>query len=235
MTKYSIIIKNLIKEFNHSQIDNNNKLNYSKLRVIDGINYKFLRGKVTGILGGNGSGKSTLLRLISGIYLPNEGEIEVNGTIFPIIGVSAGFQGELSVLDNIEIQSHILGIKNKEIKKKMNEIIEFSELENFLDVPAKHLSTGMQNKLGFSIFSSYNPDILILDEIFSVGDMKFKEKSFNRINKILLNKRVTAIVTSHDEEIIKKFCHEVCVLNSGKIIATGEPKKMIEVYKKINL
>lgn len=231
----SVKIKNLTKSFSISKFDLNRKYKIENIKILDDISYNFKSGTVTGILGGNGSGKSTLLRLISGIYLPSDGEINVYGQVYPIIGVSAGFQDELSVMDNIEIQSCLLGISSSEINKKKDEILKFSELEDYVDAPVRVLSSGMRNKLGFSIFTSYEPEILILDEVFSVGDSRFKEKSFDRLKNLLSKKKVTAIVTSHDNSVIKKICNSALILNKSKIKVSGSIDTVLEAYSRIDL
>ena len=204
---------------------------YKKFNALKNVSIKIKQGEIVGIVGLNGSGKSTMLKIISGILKPTAGEVEVKGTISPLIELGAGFNGELTARENIFLNGAVLGYSTKFIKKNFDEIVEFSEMKDFLDVPMKNLSTGMVARIAFSIATIVNPDILIVDEILAVGDFLFQEKCEKRIKEII-NNNTTVVIVSHDLDQIRKMCHKVIWLKKGEIEMVDEVEKVCDAYEK---
>lgn len=190
------------------------KLFYEEFWALKNISFEVKKGEVLGIVGLNGAGKSTLLKVIAGVLKPTKGEVKVHGTIAPLIELGAGFDFDLTARENIFLNGAILGYSRKFIEEKFDEIVEFSELKDFLDVPIKNFSSGMIARLGFSIATVVEPDILIVDEILSVGDYKFQEKCEKKINYII-NSGTTIIIVSHSINQIKNVCQNVLWLENG--------------------
>lgn len=207
------------------------KLDYEDFWAAKNINLKIAKGEVVGIIGYNGAGKSTLLKIISRIVEPTEGKVTVKGKIAPLIELGAGFDFELTARENVFLNGLILGYSKSFIKKNFDKIIDFAEIENeFLDVPLKKFSSGMIARLGFAISTVIKPDILIVDEILSVGDFKFQEKSLNKIKEMMEND-TTVIMVSHSIEQIEKMCTKVVWLENGSIKKIGNSKEICEEYK----
>lgn len=207
------------------------KLYYEDFWAAKNINLKIEKGEVVGIIGYNGAGKSTLLKIISRIVEPTEGKVTVKGKIAPLIELGAGFDFELTARENVFLNGLILGYSKSFIKKNFDKIIDFAEIENeFLDVPLKKFSSGMIARLGFAISTVIKPDILIVDEILSVGDFKFQEKSLNKIKEMMEND-TTVIMVSHSIEQIEKMCTKVVWLENGSIKKIGNSKEICEEYK----
>ncbi len=197
--------------------------------ALKNINIEINSGEVVGILGLNGAGKSTLLKVISGIIKPTKGKVVLNGSMAPLIELGAGFDIELTGKENIFLNGSLLGFSRKELEEKMESIVEFSELGEFIDVPLKNYSSGMYARLGFSIATIYNPDILIIDEVLSVGDFRFQEKSFNKI-KEMISSGTTVLFVSHDIDKIKMLCEKVIWLEKGEIIKIGGAEQICDTY-----
>lgn len=197
--------------------------------ALKNINLHISRGEVVGFIGNNGAGKSTLLKIISGIMKPTKGTIKVNGIISPMIELGAGMDTELTARENIYLNGAILGYSKKFINEKFEEIVEFSEMIDFLDVPVKNFSSGMTAKLAFSIATVVDPEILIVDEILSVGDIKFQEKSKNKMLD-MINYGTTVLYVSHSLDSIKKLCTSVVWLDHGKIIISGSTDYVCKKY-----
>lgn len=197
--------------------------------VIDAINLTISRGEKIGIIGANGSGKSTLLKLIAGILQPTQGKVRVQGSIAPLIELGAGFEPELSLLDNIIMYGVMLGFTRQEMRSRADLILEFAELEDYKLAPVKALSSGMTARLGFSVATDVYPDILILDEVLSVGDESFKYKCQKRMEKFWSD-HVTILVVSHSMNFIRESCDRVLWLNKGKIQDFGETKSVVDAY-----
>lgn len=195
------------------------------------VSFSVKKNEKLAILGPNGSGKSTLLKMLNGIYMPEEGEIKINGIISSVLELSTGFKAELSGLDNIYLKFSLQGKKKDEVDAIIDEVIAFSELEEFMDTPLKHYSSGMKSKLGFAIVSSMNPEILILDEVFAAGDKKFREKSEKRIKELYEN--TTTILVSHSMKIVRDVADRVIVLKKGELVFEGEPEKGIAFYNEM--
>ena len=183
------------------------------------------------IYGTYNSGKSTLLKVISGIIKPTSGEVKLNGKMAPLIELGAGFDPELTGRENIFLNGSLLGFSKKELKDKIEDIIDFSELKEFIDIPLKNYSSGMYARLGFSIATIYEPEILIIDEVLSVGDFHFQEKSLNKIME-MIEKGTTVLFVSHDIEQVEKLCKKAIWLEKGKVKVIGDAKKICKEYSK---
>ncbi|MCY7332690.1 MAG: ABC transporter ATP-binding protein [Pseudanabaena sp. CAN_BIN31] len=201
----------------------------AKKLVLDKINLVLERGEKIGIIGSNGAGKSTLLKVISGILQPTTGTVRVRGQIAPLIELGAGFDTEISVIDNIVLYGVLLGFSRAEMKERSASILDFAELEDYRFVPVKGLSSGMVARLGFAIATDIQPDILILDEVLSVGDESFKNKCKKRIDKFW-DSHVTILVVSHSMEFIQQSCDKVVWLTKGHINLAGDSEKVIKSY-----
>lgn len=197
--------------------------------ALKNINFHIDKGEVVGLIGSNGAGKSTLLKVVSGVMKPTEGKVIVNGVISPMIELGAGFDLNLTARENIYLNGAILGYSKKFLDEKFNEIVEFSELKDFLDVPVKNFSSGMTAKLAFSIATIVNPEILIVDEILSVGDIKFQEKSKNKMMEMIKG-GTTVLYVSHSLELVKQLCTKVIWLDHGQIVKIGDPKEICNEY-----
>ena len=195
------------------------------------VSFHVKKGEVVGLIGSNGAGKSTLLKIVSGVMKPTSGKVTVNGVISPMIELGAGFDPELNARENIYLNGAILGYSKKFIDEKFDEIVEFSELKDFLEVPIKNFSSGMTAKLAFSIATIVNPEILIVDEILSVGDIKFQEKSKKKMMD-MIEGGTTVLYVSHSLESIRDLCTKVVWLEHGKVIKVGDTKKICEEYYK---
>jgi ABC-2 type transport system ATP-binding protein len=201
----------------------------AKKLVIDDVTLTIDSGEKIGIIGGNGAGKSTLLKLISGILEPTVGKVRVNGNIAPLIELGAGFDGNISVQSNIIMYGVLLGFSRREMEERTPTILDFAELNDYALVPVKGLSSGMVARLGFAIATDVQPDILILDEVLSVGDQNFKNKCQHRIDKFL-NGDTTVLVVSHDLNFISASCDKAIWLERGRIKFIGSGKETVDRY-----
>ena len=217
-----------ISLFSHKRKKSKEK---NKFWALNDVSFEVKKGEVIGIVGSNGAGKSTLLKVISGVMKPTKGSVEVDGVISPMIELGAGFDPELTARENIYLNGAILGYSRKFLDEKFDQIVEFSELKDFLDVPVKNFSSGMSAKLAFSIATIVNPEILIVDEILSVGDMKFQEKSKNKMME-LINGGTTVLYVSHTLQSIRDLCDRVIWLEHGKIQAIGDANEIVDMYVK---
>jgi len=199
---------------------------------LKGINLDIYRGDKVGIIGANGAGKSTLLKLIAGIYKPDGGTLHVKGSVSSLLSIGTGFSPELSGMDNIRLSAYMRKIKKNDIEKRLPDIVDFCELEDFLNVPIKYYSTGMISRLGFAISAAMKPDILLIDEIFSVGDLKFQKKSEKAMQSLLDNSYCQVIV-SHDLQTVERVCNRAILVHQGSIISDGPPNKVIKDYYKL--
>jgi ABC-type polysaccharide/polyol phosphate transport system ATPase subunit len=201
----------------------------AKKLVLDNVDLVVEKGEKIGIIGANGSGKSTLLKIISGILEPTTGTVRVRGQVAPLIELGAGFDAEISVMDNILLYGVLLGFSRAEMKERAHSILEFAELEDYALVPVKGLSSGMVARLGFSIATDVQPDILILDEVLSVGDESFKNKCKQRIDKFW-DDNVTILVVSHDLKFIQQSCNKAICLKKGQVIFAGNSEETVYNY-----
>ncbi len=199
-----------------------------------GISFEVKRGEFFGIIGRNGSGKSTMLKMLAGIYLQDKGGIEINGRLSPFLELGVGFNPELTARDNIYLNGAILGLIRKEIDEKFDEIIEFSELEEFVDQRLKNFSSGMQVRLAFSVAIHAHADILFIDEVLAVGDFNFQKKCLEVFERLKREGKTIVFVT-HSMGYVRDFCDRVAVIDKGKIIQIGDTEKAIDVYNKLNL
>ncbi|MBE9236225.1 ABC transporter ATP-binding protein [Anabaena aphanizomenioides LEGE 00250] len=201
----------------------------AKKLVLDNIDLVVDKGEKIGIIGANGSGKSTLLKVISGILQPTSGTVRVRGQVAPLIELGAGFDPEISVMDNILLYGVLLGFSRSEMKARSRSILEFAELQDYALVPVKGLSSGMVARLGFAIATDVQPDVLILDEVLSVGDESFKNKCKQRMDSFW-NGETTVLVVSHDLEFVKHSCDKAILLSKGNIQLVGQSQKVLESY-----
>lgn len=202
-----------------------------KFRALDNISFKVNKGEVLGIIGQNGSGKSTLLKIIANIFEPDSGSINSFGNKVGLLSLGAGFDNNLSGYENIFLSGMLLGYNKKYIKSIINEIIEFSELKEFIYKPVGTYSSGMYSKLSFAIAAFLEKDIILIDEVLSVGDIHFKEKSSNKIKELISDKEKTVIIVSHSISTVKDLCDRIMWLDEGKIMEQGEPKQILKEYK----
>ena len=198
------------------------------------VNFQVKRGEVIGLIGSNGAGKSTLLKVVAGVMKPTKGKIEVKGNVCPMIELGAGFDYDLTARENIYLNGAILGYSKEFIEKKFNEIIDFSELSDFLNVPVKNFSSGMIARLAFSIATIVDPEVLIVDEILSVGDLAFQQKSEEKM-KSMIGGGTTVLYVSHSIDSIKSLCDRVIWLEHGKIVEIGDPRVVCKKYQELAL
>lgn len=206
------------------------KLQFEEFYALRDVSFDVEKGDCYGLIGLNGSGKSTLLKVISGVFKPSQGSTVVHGTIAPLIELGAGFDMDLTARENIYLNGTVLGMTPKYIDSKFDEIVEFSELRDFLDVPLKNYSSGMVSRIAFSIATVTKPDVLIADEILSVGDFLFQEKCEKRMNE-LMGGGTTVILVSHSIDQIERLCNRVTWLEKGRVRMTGDVQTVCDAYK----
>ena len=208
------------------------ELMFQEFMALKDINFEVKRGEAWGLIGTNGSGKSTLLKLICGILKPYRGTVEVRGSIAPLIELGAGFDGELTATENIYLNGAVLGYSKEFMDAHYDEIVEFAELKDFMNMPIKNYSSGMAARLGFAIATIVQPEILIVDEALSVGDVFFQAKCYRKFEEFKDMGR-TILFVSHDLSSISRYCDRVVLLNKGVKLAEGSPKKMVDMYKQL--
>ncbi|MDD3340959.1 MAG: ABC transporter ATP-binding protein [Bacilli bacterium] len=197
--------------------------------ALSDVSFHVNKGEVVGLIGSNGAGKSTLLKVVSGVMKPTKGKVTIAGAVSPMIELGAGFDPELTARENIYLNGAILGYSKVFIDEKFDDIVEFSELRDFLDAPVKNFSSGMTAKLAFSIATIVNPEILIVDEILSVGDIKFQEKSKNKMMEMIKG-GTTVLYVSHSIQSIQELCDKVIWLEHGNVRMIGETKELCDAY-----
>jgi len=207
------------------------KLKFNEFLAMDNVSFNVEKGETLGLIGHNGAGKSTTLKVISGILKPTSGSVTLRGNVVPMLELGAGFDLELTGRENIYLNGAILGYSKEYLESKYEEIVEFSELHEFIDMPIRNYSSGMMARLAFSIASVVQPEILIVDEILAVGDAQFQIKSKHRMME-LMNGGATVLFVSHDIEQIKELCDKVIWLDHGKIVDYGEAKEICDKYTK---
>jgi len=208
------------------------QISYTEFWALRNISFEVDKGDRWGIIGLNGAGKSTLLKIVSGVMKPTEGSIVIKGKIIPLLELGAGFDPNYSGKENIFLNGAMLGLTKEFLEEKYEEIVEFSEIRKFIDVPLKNYSSGMKARLGFSIATVIKPEILVLDEVLSVGDAKFKKKSEDKITS-LFNEGVTVLFVSHSIEQVKKICDKALWLENGKVVMKGDAKEICETYERV--
>ena len=199
-------------------------------KALDDVDFKVEKGEVLGIIGENGAGKSTLLKLLAGISVPTHGSVSVPGSVAPLIEVGAGMVPDLTGRENIYLNAMILGMRRAEIKKKFDAIVGFAELEEFIDTPIKRYSSGMKVRLGFSIATTMESDILIVDEVLAVGDLAFQRKCFDRMEDMIRRQGKTVLLVSHNIRQVERMCNRVLLLDHGKVLAGGKPKEICDLF-----
>jgi ABC-type polysaccharide/polyol phosphate transport system ATPase subunit len=205
-----------------------------QITALSNISFTINQGETIGIVGKNGAGKSTILKLIAGVTSPTSGKVIISEKVAPLIELGAGFHHELTGYENIFLNAAILGMHKKEIDLQVNNIIKFSELEDFINVPVKKYSSGMYMRLGFSVAIFINAPILLIDEVLAVGDAAFQKKCLDYLQEVKKSKERTIIFVSHSEQSVKKFCERVILLDHGKIVADGAPNQTFEKYHQIS-
>lgn len=238
---YKIVVDNVYKTFN-VYLDKANTIKEKllffarnkkeKREVLKGLNLKIKKGEVVALIGVNGSGKSTLLKLMTKIIYPNKGKITTNGKLTSMLELGAGFHPDFSGRENIYFNASIFGLTRKEIDERIEKIIEFSELENFIDNPVRTYSSGMYMRLAFSVAINVNAEILLIDEILSVGDQHFQEKCFAKM-KELKDEGKTMVFVTHNMNSVKEFCTRAVWLHEGEIRMDGDTESVVEEYLKV--
>lgn len=200
-------------------------------KAIKGVSFEVPKGQILGICGKNGSGKSTMLRAISGIFSADSGSINLHGNSISLLSIGVGFQKQLTGYENIFLSGMLLGYSKEQIEEKVNDIIEFSELGDFVYRPVRSYSSGMYSKLAFSITAILETDIMLIDEVLSVGDIHFKEKSYNKMKELISNDDRTVVIVSHNSNTIKELCDKVIWLHEGVIKDQGDPVEIMQKYE----
>lgn len=203
---------------------------YNEFLALNDVTFQLNKGDRLGILGLNGAGKSTLLKVIAGVQKPSEGFVKVNGRIVPLLELGAGFDKDYTGAENIYLYGTVLGYSKEFIREKYDEIVEFSELGKFINVPVKNYSSGMKSRLGFAIATVVQPDVLILDEVLAVGDAKFRKKCEAKIQS-MFDSGVTVLFVSHSLAQVQRICNKGIILDHGKLIAYGDIDQIATVYK----
>jgi len=236
--KYAITVKDLsikyrtIKKFSiRKSLFKMKKAKAEYFEAVKGVSFNIEQGKIVGIIGKNGSGKSTILRAIAGIFSADGGSIDLHGNTISLLSIGVGFQPKLTGYENIFLSGMLLGFSEEQIKERLDEIIEFSELKKFIHKPVRTYSSGMYSKLAFSITAILETQILLIDEVFSVGDIKFKQKSYNKMKELISKEDRTVVIVSHSMAALKELCNEVIWLNDGVIMDQGKPEDIIPKYE----
>ena len=199
--------------------------------AVKGISFAIEKGDILGIIGKNGSGKSTLLRSIAGVFSPNSGTIDLHGNSVSLMALGVGFKPLLTGRANIMLSGLLLGFSEKEVREKEEEIIEFAELGDFIDKPVRTYSSGMNSKLAFAITAMLETDIMLVDEVLSVGDERFRRKSLTKMKELITDKSRTVIIVSHNIETLRELCDRVMWMHEGMLKEIGEPREVLEHYK----
>ncbi len=240
MSKYAIEVNHVSMLFhlNKERVDNakeyvirflTRKLSYTEFWALKDVSFKVKKGDRVGIMGFNGAGKSTLLKTVAGVLKPTMGEVKVSGIIAPLLELGAGFDMNYSGAENIYLYGATMGYSKSFIREKFDEIVEFSELGEFINSPMKSYSSGMKSRLGFSIATAVKPDVLILDEVLSVGDAAFREKSEQRVMDMMAD-GVTVLFVSHSTERVRKLCNKAIILTKGQVVAYGDSDEICDMY-----
>jgi len=233
----SVLVENLTKHFKMKKPKGRSEekggyISQNIIKSLDQVSFSVDKGEMLGIIGLNGSGKTTLLRTIAGIYRPDSGSVKVNGKMAPILHIGTGFHHELDARENIIMNGLLLGMTKNEIQQKVDQILEFSELQDFSEMKLKHYSAGMRARLAFSTALEVNPDILLVDEVLAVGDMAFRQKSAEKFLSFKKNGK-TILYTTHDLTSISELSDRVLLIHRGKVVKIGKPNEVIQKYKEI--
>ncbi len=222
------VTRNAFGLSSHSEV-----LREGEFWAVDEVSFNLQKGETLGIIGPNGSGKSTILKMLNGIFLPDKGRIEIKGKVGALIEIGAGFHPMLTGRENIYINGAILGLSKREIDKRFDDIVDFANIGNFIDAPVKHYSAGMYVRLGFAVAVHSDPDILLVDEVLSVGDVNFRKKCAEKINEI--KNRTSIVFVSHSINQIYRLCNRVILLVKGEIKMEGSPETVVTEYINMNL
>lgn len=206
-------------------------LNAKEFHAVKDVSFEVPKGQILGICGKNGSGKSTLLRAIAGIFSADTGFIDLHNNTISLLSIGVGFQRRLSGYENIFLSGLLLGYSEDQIKEKLNEIIEFSELGDFIYKPVTSYSSGMYSKLAFAITAILETDIMLIDEVLSVGDIRFREKSYAKMKELISDENRTVIIVSHSSRTLKELCNRVIWINEGVLMADGKPEEIVTKYE----
>ncbi|MBR1653877.1 MAG: ABC transporter ATP-binding protein [Clostridia bacterium] len=207
------------------------RIKYTEKKAVDDVSFKIKRGESVAIFGKNGAGKSTVLKMITGVAFPTTGKIKIKGRVSALLELTSGFDPEFTGRENIYLKGQILGLKDSEIKEVEKTIVDFAELEEYIDQPVRTYSSGMKARLGFSINVNIKPEILIVDEALSVGDEEFRNKCVKKINEIISKDDVTLLFVTHSTSVASEFCKRGMVMKKGKIVFDGDIKDSIKKYK----
>ena len=237
-TEYAIVVENLYiryKSLKAYSIKRNllrlKKSEADEFEAVKGVSFKVPKGEIMGIIGKNGSGKSTMLRAIAGIFSADEGSIDLQGNKVSLLSIGVGFNKRRTGRENILLSGMLLGYTEKEVRDKMQEIIDFAEIGEFIDRPVRTYSSGMYSKLAFSITAVLDTDVMLIDEVLSVGDERFKKKSFNKMKELISNKERTVMIVSHNIQQLKDLCNTVMWMHEGKIKKIGPAEDVLNEYK----
>lgn len=237
MSEYAIEVENLcisyrgLKSFSIKQNLFRKKEAVEHIEAVKNVSFKVEKGEILGIIGKNGSGKSTMLRAIAGIFSPNSGTIDLHGNSVSLLAIGVGFQKELTGRENILLSGMLLGFTEKQIEERIDEIIAFSELGKFIDAPVRTYSSGMYSKLAFSITAILETDIMLIDEVLSVGDMRFKRKSYQKMKQLINDEDRTVVIVSHERRTISELCTKLLWINDGELVRYGDTNEVLAEYE----
>ena len=233
----AITVKNLdiyykeVKRFSILRNGIGGFLNAARFHAVKNVSFEVPKGQIVGICGKNGSGKSTLLRAIAGIFSPDNGTINLHDNSISLLSIGVGFQKKLSGYENIFLSGLLLGYSEEQIKEKLDEIIEFSELGDFINKPVNSYSSGMYSKLAFAITAILEADIMLIDEVLSVGDIHFREKSYNKMKELISDENRTVVIVSHSSNTLRTLCSRVIWINDGLMMADGDANEVVNKYE----
>ena len=208
------------------------RMRYKEFLALDGISFQVERGEIFGVIGRNGAGKSTLLKVISRVLIPSDGRVRLIGRVSPLLGLGAGFHPELTGRENIFLKGTLLGHSRHDIEEHMDDIVAFSELGRFINAPLRSYSSGMVVRLGFAVATTWEPEILLLDEVLAVGDEAFRRKCKNRMESFRRNSNTTIMIVSHQMDTIESMCDRVVWLELGNLQAIGSTEQVVKAYQK---
>ena len=233
----AITVKNLdiyykeVKRFSILRNGIGGFLNAARFHAVKNVSFEVPKGQIVGICGKNGSGKSTLLRAIAGIFSPDNGTIDLHDNSISLLSIGVGFQKKLSGYENIFLSGLLLGYSEEQIKEKLDEIIKFSELGDFINKPVNSYSSGMYSKLAFAITAILEADIMLIDEVLSVGDIHFREKSYNKMKELISDENRTVVIVSHSSNTLRTLCSRVIWINDGVMMADGDANEVVNKYE----
>lgn len=238
MNEYAIEVKDLCIQYKSIQafsikqnLFSGKRCASQTIEAVKRVSFQVEKGEILGIVGKNGSGKSTLLRAIAGIFSPNSGTIDLHDNTVALLAIGVGFQKELSGRENIILSGMLLGFSEEQINARMDDIIAFSELGNFIDAPVRTYSSGMYSKLAFSITAILESDIILIDEVLSVGDARFKRKSYAKMEELISDKNRTVLIVSHDTKALSRLCTKILWINDGELVQFGDAAQVLAEYE----